>query len=52
MEYNQKNKTPLHYAAEKNSKEIGELLISKGANMNEKDINYLNIKILFLINLI
>ena len=49
---NKKNKTPLHYAAEKNSKEIGELLISKGADINAKDIIYLNIKILFLINII
>ena len=35
---NQKNKTPLHYAAEKNSKEIGELLISKGADINAIDL--------------
>ena len=33
-----KNKTPLHIAAEKNSKEIGEILILKGANINESDI--------------
>ena len=39
-------------AAEKNSKEIGELLISKGADINAKPIIYLNMKILFLINLI
>ena len=39
----------LHYAAKKNSKEIGEVLISKGADINAKDIIYLNIKILFLI---
>ena len=51
-EFNKKNKTPLHYAAEKNSKEIGELLISKGADMNAKDIIYLNIIILFLIKII
>ena len=31
-----------------NSKEIGELLISKGADINEKDIIYLNINILLL----
>ena len=36
----------------KNSKEIGELLISKGADINAKDILYRNINILFLINLI
>ena len=32
-----KNKTPLHIAAAKNSKEIGELLILKGADINIKD---------------
>ena len=44
--------TPLHYAAINNSKKIGEILISKGADINAKDINYQNIKILFLIKLI
>ena len=34
----------------KNLKEIGELLISKGANMNAKDILYLKMKIYFLIS--
>ena len=33
-----KNKTPLHYAAEKDSKEIEKLLISKGASINAKDV--------------
>ena len=47
-----KNKTPLHWAAKNNSKEIGELLISKGADINAKDIISLNIKILFLIKII
>ena len=48
-----KNKTPLHYAAKSNSKEVGELLISKGADINTKDIIYLNINIIvFLINII
>ena len=47
-----KNKTPLHYAAKNNSKEIGELLISKGADIKAKDIIYLNIIILFLIKII
>jgi len=37
---NHKNKTPLHYTAEKNSKEIEELLITKGADVNAKDIIY------------
>ena len=32
--------TPLHYAAQNNSKEIIELLISKGADVKAKDINY------------
>ena len=32
--------TPLHSAAEKNSKDIGELLISKGADINAKNIIY------------
>ena len=49
---NLKNFTPLHCAAEKNSKEIGEILISKGADINAKDIIYLNILILFLIKII
>ena len=47
-----KNWTPLHYAAWKNSKEIGELLISKGAYINAIDIIYLNIIIFFLIKII
>ena len=34
------NATPLHYAAEANFKEIGELLISKGADINAKDVIY------------
>ena len=52
MELNKKNKTPLHIAAEKNSKEIGKILILKGADINAKAIIYLNIKILFLIKII
>ena len=51
MELNKKNQTPLHYAAQNNSKEIGELLISKGADINAKDINYQNIRILFWITI-
>ena len=49
-----KNWTPLHWAANflKNSNEIIELLISKGADINAKDIVYLNIIILFLITFI
>ena len=49
---NENNSTPLHIAAENNSKEIGEILISKGADINSKSINYQNIKILFLIKII
>ena len=37
--------TPLHYAARDNSKEIGEILISKGADINAKDIIYVKCKI-------
>ena len=43
------NKTPLHYAAENNSKEMVVILISKGADINAIDIFYLNSIILFLI---
>ena len=49
---NQKRLTPLHYSAKYNSKEIGELLISKGADINAKDIIYLNLILLFYINII
>ena len=47
MELNKKNDTPLHIAAENNSKEIGELLISKGADINAVDVFYIHIKIYF-----
>ena len=40
MELNHMNKTPLHYAIEYNSKEMEEMLISKGANINAKDSFY------------
>ena len=33
-------KAPIHYAAEFNSKEVGELLIAKGADVNVKEIIY------------
>ena len=36
MELNKKNQTPLHYAVANHPKEIGELLISKGADINAK----------------
>ena len=32
--------TPLHYAALNNSKQMGEILISKGANINAYDLIY------------
>ena len=52
MGLNKNNKTPLHLAAENNSKEVGELLISKGADINAKNLIHLTIEILFLINII
>ena len=48
--FDKSNKTPLHYAARFNRKEIGELLISKGANVNVKAINYQKMTLLSLIN--
>ena len=39
--------TPLHYAAWNNSEEIGELLISQGADINAKDINHQNMILCF-----
>ena len=50
--FNKKNLAILHYVAINNSKDIGEVLISKGANINAKNIIYLNLIILFLINAI
>ena len=44
---NNMNKTPLHIAAENCSEEIGELLISTGADINAKDIYYLYPKTIF-----
>ena len=41
---NDSNRTPLHIASIKDSVRMGELLISKGANINAKDIIYQNIK--------
>ena len=52
MELNKANVTPLHFAAVKNLKEMGELFISKGADINARDIIYQNIIILFLIKII
>ena len=47
-----KNKTPLWIAFVNLSKEIVKLLISKGADINAKDMIYLNIIILFLVKII
>ena len=38
-----KNGTALHYGVWNNSKEIVEILISKGADINVKDINNQNV---------
>ena len=40
---NKNNETPLHYTAINDSIKIGELLISKGADINAIDIIYQNI---------
>ncbi len=40
--FNKNNNRPLHFAAEKDCIKIGELLISKGADINAKDIIYQN----------
>ena len=44
---NKNNKTPLHLAAERDSFKMGELLISKGADINAKDIIYQNVFVFF-----
>ena len=36
--FNKNSRTPLHFAAKKDSNKIGEILISKGADINAKDI--------------
>ena len=41
------NKTPLHIALNHRLKEIGEILISKGADINVIDIFYINKKYYF-----
>ena len=46
---NEINKTPLHIVAKNNSKEIGEILLSKGSYIDIQDIFYNIIIILFLI---
>ena len=47
--FNNEEWTPLHFIAMKNSwPEIGELLLSKGADINMKDLNYYIVISLFL----
>ena len=46
------NYTPLHYAASYNSVDVGEILISAGADVNEKDADSQNITLLFLMKII
>ena len=41
---NKNNKTALHYAAENQCNKMGDLLISKGADISAKDIIYQIIK--------
>ena len=41
--------TPLHLAAVNHSKEMGELLISKGANINARNIIYQIMQRVYLI---
>ena len=43
------NRTPLHYAAKNDSKKVGKLLISKGADINAKDLNNQNLMFILLI---
>ena len=47
-----RNKTPLHWVVYYNSREIGELLLSKGADVNVYDIDFQNVTIIFLIMII
>ena len=44
--YKKKN-TPLHIAAEQNSVEVADVLISKGANIDALTINYLKMILLW-----
>ena len=47
---NEQETTPLNRAAYKNAIEIGELLISKGADINTKDIIYIITKGILIMN--
>ena len=46
------NQTPLHSAVKNNFQEIGELLLSYGADINAIDFIHLNIIVFFLIKII
>ena len=46
------NETPLHIAAKKNSREIGEIFISQGADIKSIDIIYQKMNFLFFVNII
>ena len=46
---NKNNETPLHTALRNKSDKMGELLISKGADINARDIIHQNINVSFLI---
>ena len=46
--WNHKYETALHIAAENNSKEIGELLLIKGADIDAKNIIYQTLLLLFV----
>ena len=48
---NKNNKTPLHWAAINNSKEMVQLLLLKRSDINAKDIGYPKIIILFFIKI-
>ena len=40
--FKKKNQTALHWAAKKNYKDIGDILIKNGADINAKNSHYLN----------
>ena len=49
---NIENQIPLHYAASNDSKEVGELFLSKGVDIDIKDIKFKDRKIKALLNII
>ena len=50
--YHHKNEMPIHYTIDNNSRDMLELLISKGADINAKDIVYHIINVIFFNNII